>query len=258
MRALSVICLALAVVLAALGMLFSSALRFDLIIALGIVAADSTTTACFAGAALLAVAGVALIVIQLSRRMRARSNQQAAFVPSYASLSDDQRRDPAVILRELQYIRPARPTLDAEIAAAIDCLNQADSKQAKIHELQQMNPSRNLDQVVRTIDDAELAIAANTTKILNMLTIWDPAEATRPEKAQIYSMNREYIHTNLQKNRQITDQADMLLHTVVKYIGSSGSEDAMSDKIDSLNKALASLLGEYQEFSAELGKANSL
>jgi hypothetical protein len=251
-RPLLIFCLILAALFALCATAFNTVFRNDLIIMLGIIVANMVTVASAVLALLAFGAALAQLVLGLLRKSRDQAKLRAAAIPNYASLSEAERNDPAVITRELQNIRLSRPTLDGEIAAALDCLQQADNKQARIHELQKLNPNRNLDQVVRTIDDAELAIAKNTTKILNMLTIWDPREALRPEKAQIYNMNREYIHTNLQKNRQITDQADMLLHTVVKFVCSSGKEDSMLANIDSLNQALASLLQQYDSFSSNI------
>ncbi|MDR0500527.1 MAG: hypothetical protein LBG97_04695 [Coriobacteriales bacterium] len=235
----------LAVVAAILGVMIGLVFRTELIIELGIVVTEMLSIAFYISGGIFGIAGIGFLV-RAGMLIASEAKKLPAPVPAFSSLSDEQRDDPAFILRELIAIQPQKPNLQGEIADAINCLQQADSKQSRIHELQQLNPRRNLDQVVKTIDDAEIAIAKNSTKILNMLTIWDPNEALRPDKAQIYGMNRDYIHTNLQRNRHILDQIDLLLHNIVKYVDSSGAEDSMSANIESLNEALVGLLKQYE------------
>jgi uncharacterized protein YlxW (UPF0749 family) len=241
--------LAAALVFLLAGALLGTVFRFDSIIALGLFLADALRIACFAAVGIIVV----VVVVSVVRwRMRLAAAQQSK-LPAYSSMSESRRSDPAVLVKELQRLQPKRPLLHDEIAECIELLESSDSKRDKIRELQQLNAQSNLDQVVRTVEDARSAVAQNTTKILNMVTIWDPREARNPAKAQIYGMNRDYIHTYLQKNRQILDQTDILLHTVVKYVGSTSQTDAMSESISSLSEALAGLLRQYDKFDETAG-----
>jgi hypothetical protein len=237
--------------LALLAGLLSHTLFLPILIAeMGILLAFLPGAGLYILAAALFILDIILMIRGGIRHFRYKRQLPPPPTSNYNSLSEAQQKEPANILAQLRYYQHMRPSLRNEITEAVHYLEAAGDKQARIVELQRLNPRSNLDQAIVTIGNAQAAVAANRTGIITKLAVWEPADARNPGKAEVYTMNRRYIHENLDRSRNVLDQTDMLLHTVVRYVDStqSGSDAQATSQLDSLNQALASLLQEYDRF----------
>lgn len=211
----------------------------NLIIRLGIVAAQALQKVGWVAAGALFVAGNGVILAKMLGQRKTPTPRQMPI-----EIFPKDRVDPDYIRQELTRFSQERPALRQQIAEALAQMDSIDRKQAKIGNIFERNQVGSLGEVASTVDDAEHGICLNMVKIINRMILWDPMEWNKPGKEEIYAGHMAYIQKCLSRNEEILSKCDILLSETVSYIDeqNSGSDskqlhlDVMTETIQSLRQ----------------------
>jgi hypothetical protein len=233
-----VVAVAFYVIAAAGAIAAGTVSRTQLIIDVGIAAADIIIASGWALAACAFLAGTCIIV---SKRRVLRPHVHAQRRKEYPLNS---KIKPADIREEIARLLALRPELKGFLAPGISQMDSIDRKQDKLGEILARNDAGSLEEVAVTLDSAEQALCKNMVKMLNRAILWDHQEADKPGKEAVFESHKKHIGTILGKNEDILTMCDALLSETVGYLNerSSGDNDGAYE-LEAMTRVMRSLRG---------------
>jgi hypothetical protein len=234
----------LCVAAALAALLFAGANRTELIVWMGVRGAGASLAAARAALALAFLAGNALLGRGALRE--ARASKPAREVSLNLNVGQNRAMDPPAVRQELLRVARERPRLARMLHDGALQLDSMDRKQAKLKEILR-NSSASAGfarEIPVAVDETEQLICQNLAKVLNRAVLWDPNEAGRQDKAQIYEGHLDYIARHLARNEDALNACDALLAEMLNYMderGVGGNEGA--ETLAAMTEALQNLRG---------------
>ena len=213
------ILIALNTTLIALVIFFLSISRSDMIIYLGVSAADILTIVFWSVIAAVFILGNGILILRILKEKHSNS----AVDVLVAQIDEKVRLSPEEIRSEIKNYTSLYPNLTNFTNALWSQMDSIDRKQENLKQIFRKNSVNNLDTVDAAVDQAEQNICRNAVKILNRITIWDPLEVNKSGKEEIYAQHRAYISKYIDSNEDILSKCDILLSETVDYINEKDS-----------------------------------
>jgi flagellar hook-basal body complex protein FliE len=226
-----------AVLIAWVLVFFLAVDRVALIINVGVRAADFILIAAAAVPAIIFVGGNLLIFAR---------NRRVLFPPKVKKVvlttGKDAKRTPDNVRRDLNSLIGSNPELSSLLSSGISQMDSIDKKQAKLGEILERNDSGVLKQVADSIDEAEVSLCANLTKIIDRAIMLNSIEQDSSERAAVYSENMNRISQVLNANNETLSLCDVLLTESINYLddknesggGGNASLEAMTTAIKTI------------------------
>jgi flagellar hook-basal body complex protein FliE len=210
-----------------------------LIIDFGVKAAKWIMTGAAVVPAIAFICGNALLVGR---------NRKVLFPPKEKKLvltaGKDAKGSPENVRRDLRALMGGNSELGALLGEGITQMDSIDKKQAKLSDILGRNDNGVLKQVADSIDEAEVSLCANLTKIIDRAIMLNSLEKDSSERAAVYAENMSRISKILEANRETLSLCDVLLTESINYLddknetGSGGdlSLEAMTTAIKTIRK----------------------
>jgi hypothetical protein len=224
-------------VIAVIAIMLLSVSKTWLIISIGIVAANALIAAGWGVAAVAFVAGSAFFLLQW---LKSRRLYRASAPFGNPSMQEEQNQ--AVIRSEITRLQNQRPKLKRLLSHGLSQMHSIDRKQASLKEILTRNDAAHVGEVASTLDSAEQAVCKNLIRVINRAVLWDPLEASKPGKEQIYEEHVRYMEQILEKNEAILTMCDTMLSEAVSFLGErKGSADEGAAELAAMTETLQSL-----------------
>lgn len=197
----------------AAALLLSRLTRSELIIRVGIKAADVLLPAAWIVLGLLWLAGNVWQIVSLARRRRriAASTVRLHF-------SESELEKPENVRTELTCFSEKLPKLKPLLTQGLEQMDSMDRKQEKLVEIQRRNDLSFLDEVSKALDLTEKSLCKNMLRVLNWAILWDRKEEDKADKKTLFEERKGQIQKRLDKNDQLLTLCDTLLSETVSLI----------------------------------------
>jgi flagellar hook-basal body complex protein FliE len=231
-----------AVLIAWVLIFFLAVDKVALIISVGVRAADLILVAAAAATAIVFVGGNLLIFAR---------NRRVLFPPKVKKVvltsGKDAKISPDNVRRDLKTLIDSNTGLSSLLSEGIAQMDSIDKKQAKLGEILERNDSGVLKQVADSIDEAEVSLCANLTKIIDRAIMLNSLEQDSSERAAVYSENVNRISQILKANSETLSLCDVLLTESINYLDdkneSGGGGDISLEAMTTAIKTIRTMNG---------------
>jgi hypothetical protein len=185
------------------------------------------------------VAGNAILLIR-NRKLFKRSKQPQPLPPLMTV--GEGKHDPGNIRKDLQTLMTVNPEWSALLSEGIAQLDSIDKKQAQLKDVLARNDSGALNEVENAIDEAEVCLSKNLSKVVDRAIMLNSLERVSPEKDAILQENENRMTAILKKNAEVLSLCDILLTESINYLDEKDASvnsgalnlEAMTDAIRTL------------------------
>lgn len=210
--------------------------KVALIIAFGLQGANLFIILNIAGMAALFAVGNAMAIIS-SRKSFKKPLPQISIISR-----KEGKFDPHNIRSDLHNLQPGNPEFADLLQIGITQLDNIDKKQAKLHEVRERNDAGALTEVAESVDEAEVGICKNLSKIIDRALLLNSLERSTAERESIFAENVGRIQNILKANADTLTLCDVLLTETINYLDEKNtSQDSSGAKLAAMTEAIQTL-----------------
>jgi hypothetical protein len=211
--------------------------KVALIIALGLKAANLLILCNIIVPAVLFVAGNSFLIVK-NRKQFVREKPKEVTLTS----GKEDKVAPENIRRDLKALIASNPELAGMLNECFLQMDSIDNKQAKLKDVLARNDFGALREVGNSIDEAEVHICKNLSKIVDRAIMLNSLERESAEKSMIVEENRNRIRGILKANNEILSLCDILLTESINYLDEKNSSgDSGQLNLTAMTEAIQTL-----------------
>ena len=211
--------------------------KVTLIVMMGLKAANFFLGLNVAAIAILFLLGNFLVIFRGVRKLLKNKPVKVAL-----TTDKENKFDPFRIRKDLSALQNGRPEFVRCLMEGITQLDNIDMKEAKLQEIRSRNDVGALKEVAESLEDAEVGICRNLSKIIDRAILIDSLEKDSPHRDSIYSENLNRIRSILDANVETLTLCDVLLTETINYLDEKNvSGDSAGEGLTAMTGAIHTL-----------------
>jgi hypothetical protein len=154
----------------------------------------------------------------------------------------ENKEDPDHLRRDLNSLIDATPELAEILGEGVAQMDSIDNKQAKLKGVLARNDLGALREVENSINEAEVNLCKNLSKVVDRAIMLDSLERNSSERGVVVEENKGRIRRILKANNDILSLCDILLTESINYLDEKNSSgDSGGQNLTAMTEAIQTL-----------------